>query len=296
MLERLLDKIGINNKCNLSVEELRILYEIDHSLDINLDFVRSCRNNYEDFCKIFGKKFVARTSSDIDENTICYVGDLIVDRKIPTYNLKYIYGMLDYRLSQVYNLENLEKVYAQVFGFKEDDMVNLEGRFIKNFLIDLEKMDVDTVNDIMEINKYINSVAIYCKHSEMLKYINLPDKLYQLKLFYLDSIEGLVFPKSLKQLYLSSDNLNIITFEDSLMNVYLPDDLAYLYLDGPINIKNLRLPDSLKMLVLTHRDNLAGGVNIKDDLLVYYYYSSLFGYEKMNKEDIESAKERILHR
>lgn len=295
MLERLLDKIGINNRCNLSIEELRLLYEIDQRLDIDLDFVRSCRNNYEDFCKIFGSNFVARTSSDIDENTICYVGDLIVDRKLPTYNLKYIYGMLDYRLSQVYNLENLEKVYGQVFGFKEDDMVNLEGRFIKNFLIDLEKMDVDTVNDIMEINKYINSVVIYCKHSEMLKYIKLPDKLYQLKLFYLDSIEGLVFPKSLKQLYLSSDNLNIITYEDSLMHVYLPDDLAYLYLDGPINIKNLRLPDSLKMLVLTHSDNLAGGVNISDDILVYYYYS-LFGYEKMNKEDIENAKERILHR
>ena len=106
MLERLLDKIGINNKCNLSIEELRILYEIDHSLDINLDFVRRHRNNYEDFCKIFGKKYVARTSSDIDENTICYVGDLVIDKKLPTYNLRYVYGDLDCRLDNVYNLEN----------------------------------------------------------------------------------------------------------------------------------------------------------------------------------------------
>ena len=269
MLERLLDKIGINNKCNLSIEELRILYEIDHSLDINLDFVRSCRNNYEDFCKIFGSYSVARTSSDIDENTICYVGDLVINKKLPTYNLRYVYGDLDCRLDNVYNLENLEKVYGQVLGFKEDDMVNLEGRFIKKFLIDLKRMDADTANDIMEINKYINSVTIYCKHSEMLKYIKLPDKLYQLKLFYLDSIEGLVFPKSLKQLYLYSDNLNIITFEI--------------------------LPDSLKMLIITHSDNLAGGVNISDNVLVYYYYS-LFGYDKMNKEDIERAKEKRLER
>ena len=295
MLERLLDKIGINNKCNLSVEELRILYEIDYSLDINIDFVRRHRNNYEDFCKIFGKKYVARTSSDIDENTICYVGDLVIDKKLPTYNLRYVYGDLDCRLYNVYNLENLEKVYGQVLGFKEDDMVNLEGRFIKKFLIDLKKIDADTANDIMEINKYINSVTIYCKHSEMLKYIKLPDKLYQLKLFYLDSIEGLVFPKSLKQLYLSSDNLNIITFEDSLKKAVLPNDLSYIYLEGPISLKDVILPDSLKMLIITHSDNLAGGVNISDDVLVYYYYS-LFGYEKMNKEDIERAKEKRLER
>ena len=130
----------------------------------------------------------------------------------------------------------------------------------------------------------------------MLKYINLPDKLYQLKLFYLDSIEGLVFPKSLKQLYLSSDNLNIITFEDSLKKAVLPNDLSYLYLEGPISLKDVILPDSLKMLIITHSDNLAGGVNISDNVLVYYYYYSLFGYDKMNKEDIENAKERILHR
>jgi len=295
MLERLLDKIGINNKCNLSVEELRILYEIDYSLDINIDFVRRHRNNYEDFCKIFGKKYIACTSSDIDENTICYVGDLVIDKKLPTYNLRYVYGDLDCRLDNVYNLENLEKVYGQVFGFKEDDMVNLEGRFIKKFLIDLKRIDADTANDIMEINKYINSVTIYCKHSEMLKYIKLPDKLYQLKLFYLDSIEGLVFPKSLKQLYLYSDNLNIITFEDSLKKVELPNDLAYLYLSGRISLKDVILPDSLKMLIITHSDNLAGGVNISDNVLVYYYYS-LFGYDKMNKEDIERAKEKRLER
>ena len=49
------------------------------------------------------------------------------------------------------------------------------------------------------------------------------------------------------------------------------------------------------MLIITHSDNLAGGVNISDNVLVYYYYS-LFGYDKMNKEDIERAKEKRLER
>ena len=111
MVEEIINKLKNNINYDLSIDELKILYEIDGLTNIEFSLYRNRRNNYKDFCKIFGKEFVARTSSDIDENTICFVGDLFIQKILPTYNLKYIYGSLIYSLKLFYNLENLEIIY-----------------------------------------------------------------------------------------------------------------------------------------------------------------------------------------
>lgn len=123
MLEKIKEKIDRNANCKLTIEELKVLYEIDYSSNENLYIYTERRNAYSDFIKLFGKEFVARTKEEITEDTICYVGNLYIDNKLPTYNLRYVYGELGYNiysiflvnelnLEYIYNLENLEIVYG----------------------------------------------------------------------------------------------------------------------------------------------------------------------------------------
>ena len=111
MIEEIKSKLNNNINCDLSDYELKLLYAMDNDIDYQLfEYIVRRVNYYEDCCKIFGSEHVASTPSSITEDTICYVGDLSIYKKLPTYNLKYIYGDLDYRLDKVYNLENLELI------------------------------------------------------------------------------------------------------------------------------------------------------------------------------------------
>ena len=112
MLEEIKRKIINNNDCDLSIEELKILYEIDTTLYSDISEYREKRNNYEDFCKMFGSLHVAHSPQEINIDTIAYIGNLYVEEELPTYNLRYIYGNLYYDLDKIYNLENLELIFG----------------------------------------------------------------------------------------------------------------------------------------------------------------------------------------
>ena len=94
-----------------------IILKLKNNIDLKLDELQMIRNfsDYNTLCNIFGKKHVARIPEEINEETICYVGDLIIEKIYPTYNLKYIFGILNYTLDEVYNLENLIFVEDSVF-------------------------------------------------------------------------------------------------------------------------------------------------------------------------------------
>lgn len=83
----------------------------------------------EEIIDKYRKEQVAYTLDDITEDTICFVVDLTIDMILPTYNLKYVYGNLDYRFYKVYNLENLEMIFGRG-QFKKlihaDDLENLK--------------------------------------------------------------------------------------------------------------------------------------------------------------------------
>ena len=113
MFEEIKYKIYNDIDTDLNVDELKVLYGIDNVYsNANKELIIYRRKDiYLDFCKIFGKSHVARTTSSITEDTIAYIGDLTIEKKLPTYNLKYIYGSLNYRLDKIYNLENLEVIY-----------------------------------------------------------------------------------------------------------------------------------------------------------------------------------------
>lgn len=115
----IIEKLKQNYNSDLSIEELKILYGVDifdYQIYIDTEEYRQKRNMYEDLSKIYGKEHVARTPQEITEDTICFVGDvLIIDKILPTYNLRYIYGNLHYNLYEIYNLENLEKIYGSAW-------------------------------------------------------------------------------------------------------------------------------------------------------------------------------------
>ena len=100
MIKKIQDKLLDNSNCRLSIEELFLLYSLNCNCIDELIEYRFKRDKYEDFCIMFGRDTVARNPYDINENTICYIGDLIIDKELPTYNLKYIYGKLDYELKK----------------------------------------------------------------------------------------------------------------------------------------------------------------------------------------------------
>jgi len=96
----IIEKLKQNNNSDLSIEELKILYGVDifdYQICIDTEEYSQERNMYEDLSKIYGKEHVACTPQEITEDTICFVGAaLIIDKKLPTYNLRYIYGNLHY--------------------------------------------------------------------------------------------------------------------------------------------------------------------------------------------------------
>ena len=121
MYETIINKLNNDIECELFIDELKYIYEDNIK---EFESIRILRNNYNDLCKLFGKKHVACTLEEINQDTICYIGDLVIDSKLPIYNLRYIYGSLQYKLNDMINLENLEIVVGNVyFG----SMYNVEG-------------------------------------------------------------------------------------------------------------------------------------------------------------------------
>lgn len=110
MQEELIKKLSTNSE--LTIKDLNELSIFD---------------DYDILIEIFGKEHVARSKSSITEGTICFIGDLDIDEKLPTYNLKYVYGMLNYQLDKVYNLDNLIYVNNSVFFNNIKDAGGLEN-------------------------------------------------------------------------------------------------------------------------------------------------------------------------
>lgn len=94
MMDEIKKKVKDNPFCDLSIAELIELSKL----------------SYNELLDIFGKNLVAHFPQEINENTICYVGDLEINyrnKELPIYNLRYIFGFLEYQLSEISKLENL---------------------------------------------------------------------------------------------------------------------------------------------------------------------------------------------
>ena len=256
-------KRKIDNYEELSIEELKILYQIDGDIDIELFGYTNKRDNKTDLRRIFGDK-VAFSAEEITEDTVYLYGDLFIpgNKNIyPTYNLKYISGILHFEGEELNRLENLEKVLYSIELPNLKNTDSLPNLVYVNYFILHEKND--TENFILPENVFeIDYTGITLKHIILpdtlvifdaeiendndLK-VELPVNLKILELNYLTNSSKLLsdLPPNLEYLFL--ENLNDLTSYDK---VKLPDNLLLLEMDSLSDASKLILPTTLTNLKL----------------------------------------------
>lgn len=265
MIENILSKLDTDRYADLSIEELRVLYEIDESCDKKLSDYIDIRDNYNDFCKMFGRKQVARSFDEINLNTIAYIGNLFIDRRLQTHNLKYVLGSLIGN-NRIANLENLEIVYGYLFVSDINEYYSMLSnlRVVKllcvtllddscidlSFIEKVESMDLN-INNLQNL-KYPNKVNSLVINAPNEKNSNLhfPSNLKKLEIKYLENAKGIVFPNSLESL--SLNNL------ECAKGLVLPNNLKDLYLHNLKSTKNLVLNNGLEILELSSIKELDG--------------------------------------
>lgn len=142
MIEEIKEKIRKNPLCELSIRELDEIKKLDKSRD---------RSDFYELLKIFGKKYVAHTPEEITVDTIVYVGRLTINKALPTYNLKYIFGSLDYCATKIYNLENLCFVSRMFKILRFSEIDPLEFETISNLVNDKDYMLYKAKHSISEL-------------------------------------------------------------------------------------------------------------------------------------------------
>lgn len=188
MIDELINKLKNNSNAELSVEEIKILYEIDNTPDdynIENEFYnyRNKRKKYDDLIKIFDPSQVATSDSKLNENTVVYIGDLYMDDKYKTYNLQYIFGDLHTDFSKQNHLENLEKVIGAIYINNElDNISNI--RWLEN----IDTVYVGERNGIFFRDKNISCIKKYeYGNKEEINEDDLKNDLYISCTIYYDS-------------------------------------------------------------------------------------------------------------
>ena len=286
MLEEIKRKIINNNDCDLSVEELKILYEIDTTLYCELSEYRKKRNNYDDFCKMFGSLHVACTPQEINVDTIAYIGNLYTERALPTYNLRYLYGQLIYYSKKIKNLENLEIVYNNKLDWtvKFDSIEKYEGldnlRIVPELYFEYLYGDVD-----MSSIEYVKTLLV--NNNFDVFNIRWPQKIDNVHFNDLTLISpNFEFPNNLEGLYLC--NLK------KIYDLKFPDNIKILNLMNLEKFENLELPGNLKKLYIPSLDVIKG-LTIYDDLNVYADYKLVHSeYLNIYCNVIKREKKRVL--
>lgn len=259
MIEDVLTKLDNNEYCELDINELRLLYEIDEVSNKSLINYIEYRDCYDDFCKMFGYSHVARTPDEITIDTVAYIGNLFIDRKMPTYNLRYVVGSLSIAIKE--NLENLENVYNYLFISDNEYYKILSNLKMVNYLcvssleknVDLsliEKIDTLDINvNSLKNNKYpiiLNNLIINVRDNNYF----FPNNIKNLDIRYLSDAKGIIFPSSLESLKISC--------LESAKGLVLPSNLKELYLHQLKDTKYLRLNDGLEILELNNIKKLDG--------------------------------------
>ena len=183
MKEELIKKLNENINCDLSIEEIKLLYGIDYEYDGDfMGYQRDRDNHFNDLSKIFDKKYITEDINDINENTICFFGDLTIDDNIPTYNLKYVYGeiYIDYKYS---NLDNLEKVYGDISIYNADNNLDRLSNLNRQKVLLLYE-ELDDLGDIYDIKYTENGELINLQETDYdyvlntIKYDNISSDLF----------------------------------------------------------------------------------------------------------------------
>lgn len=279
MLENLIKKIDIDINCELTIEQLKLLYSIDNEVYEELIEYRDKRDNYEDFITMFGKDKLATTLKEININTVAYIGEslLIMDAFASsniseTYNLRYVYGNFTYVRKEIIGLENLEIVYGNCTFFcidNCDDLLNLQKVFgtLSLNIISNQGLFVD-----LSLLEYVRKLELIYSEALDLSNVLFPKKMQELS-FDSASLRNLKLLKNLKELKklhfsnccIENDVLPIpeSSLELSIKNTKIKridynNNLKKISLIDLIDIKYLILPKELDILDISLLSTLSG--------------------------------------
>lgn len=145
-MKELYNKLKENINCELTNDEIELLYSADRINNRELVLLRDERNNYyNDLLKIYDKDKIATKKSEITEKTEVYIGELFIDKYYPTYNLKYIYEGLSLGCNlELLHLENLE--YSGIIFISdanEDNEEKINEELLEKVLFNLNNTIID---------------------------------------------------------------------------------------------------------------------------------------------------------
>ena len=270
MLDSVIGKIEDNPNCELTKEEVKLLYGINCDIKIDIRNYVFMRDKYLDLKKVFNESQIATTKEEITENTICYIGDLVIDSKLPIYNLRYIYGSLQYKLNDIINLENLEIVagYLNINNSNNyDELCNLKY---------VSSLKISNIDDISSLNYFIKSLDLITildlkfTSENIVNNLDISDNIKILVLENIESIKEVSLPNSLIELQLLS-SYHRFTIKDTVLKVNNLSNLQELKVGASVNISRLQLPSNLKKLHLSSILSIDNSI-LPDKLKVYENY------------------------
>ena len=270
MLDSVIGKIEDNPNCELTKEEVKLLYGINCDIKIDIRNYLFMRDKYLDLKKVFNESQIATTKEEITENTICYIGDLVIDSKLPIYNLRYIYGSLQYKLNDIINLENLEIVagYLNINNSNNyDELCNLKY---------VSSLKISNINNISSLNYFIKSLDLITildlkfTSENIVNNLDISDNIKILVLENIESIKEVSLPNSLIELQLLS-SYHRFTVKETVLKVNNLSNLQELKVGASVNISRLQLPSNLKKLHLSSILSIDNSI-LPDKLKVYENY------------------------
>ena len=233
-IEDLLNRLKNDNDINLTIDEIKLIYELDFDIE-HINYMYKSLNHearelrishrYDDLCSVFGASAVAHTEDEINENTKVYVGDLSIVSSLPTYNLQYIYGNLEHVLqNKINNLENLERVYGQI------SLIN-----------------IDNLNGLENLEYVENGIEV--EYSNSLDGLESINGVKSLELRNIKSVDGLIVPSDIQKFEIWFDEMDIpnlysnIRFENNIM--------SEIYLNSADSIIDIEFPSKVHLLDLS---------------------------------------------
>ena len=270
MIDSVIGKIEDNPNCELTKEEVKLLYGINCDTKIDIRNYVFMRDKYLDLKKVFNESQIATANDEITENTICYIGDLVIDSKLPIYNLKNIYGSLQYKLNDIINLENLEIVagYLNINNSNNyDELCNLKY---------VSSLKISNINNISSLNYFIKSLDLITildlkfTSENIVNNLDISDNIKILVLENIEFIKEVSLPNSLIELQLLS-SYHRFTIKETVLKVNNLSNLQELKVGASVNISRLQLPSNLKKLHLSSTLSIDNSI-LPDKLKVYENY------------------------
>ena len=225
----------VNKSYELSLEELKFLYEIDEKIEgfgyekeLRIIEIRNKRNVKQDFAKIFNCK-----EEDI------YIGDIEEYNIYKLKNKKVVVGNL--KLSGLISAEGLA-LPQSVYGYlKLSDLRSTEGLVLPQNVKFLDLSSLKSAKGLVLPQSNIEFLNLRGLISA--EGLVLPQSVTYLDLSGLISAKGLVLPQNIEFLNLSS-----LT---SVKGLVLPQsNIEFLNLSSLTNAEGLALPQSVKFLYL----------------------------------------------